>query len=500
MVVERPVIVDALLEGLAGYAWPVTLTLVGALMSLSYVTRLRFFNVALKPFRGSATAQRVHKALSILGVLMVVAGVFIGSWRFLVISGVGAPAEVKEVKTLADNGSRQGRDRDHDAPTIRLGPLFDDLEPTVLPCLPGGGQPSGGAPECFAIGIQLIEQGQYGQAIEAFSTAVDLDPTYASAYFQRGQCYQHLHDYHHALENYSLAIRVQPNLPEPYFARGFVYAMLGDLQSAVEDYNKCLQLDPENAVALNHRGFAYWRLGYVDRALADYDHAILLQPLYAEPWLNRGSARRTLRKCELAVEDLTRAITLAAEDPRVHYERGAAHHCLGNFDAAVQDYSRAIELDGEMRPAYVNRSVALLNQGKYEKALQDVNIAIALDETAADGWNIRGYIFQNLGREYFSKALDDYAAAIQRDPKWPEAYFNRGSLLYLLGAYTQSIQDLTKAIELDPKYALAYRERARAYMAIEKKPLAAADLEKYLELSGNGDDTYQVYQWLEQLR
>ena len=52
------------------------------------------------------------------------------------------------------------------------------------------------------------------------------------------------------------------------------------------------------------------------------------------------------------------------------------------------------------------------------------------------------------GRQDFTAAVADYTAAIERDPDFAEAYYNRGLVYIYLGRNDAGIADLSKAGEL----------------------------------------------------
>ena len=60
-----------------------------------------------------------------------------------------------------------------------------------------------------------------------------------------------------------------------------------------------------------------------------------------------------------------------------------------------------------------------------------------------------------------STAIINFTKAIELDPKYANAYFNRGIAYSSLKKYPEALADYTKAIELDPKYVKAYYNRGR---------------------------------------
>ena len=77
------------------------------------------------------------------------------------------------------------------------------------------------------------------------------------------------------------------------------------------------------------------------------------------------------------------------------------------------------------------------------------------------------------------KAISDYTTAIQIDPAYTKAYYNRGVSYAWLNSHPAAILEFSKAIELDPEYALAYCERAMSYKQLGCLDLAQQDLVDY---------------------
>ena len=79
-----------------------------------------------------------------------------------------------------------------------------------------------------------------------FNESIRLNPTYAMAYFFRGDLYKTHGDFDRGLADLNELIRLDPNYAMAYFTRGNISYIKGNNVAAVEDFNKAIQLDPKD--------------------------------------------------------------------------------------------------------------------------------------------------------------------------------------------------------------------------------------------------------------
>jgi len=167
---------------------------------------------------------------------------------------------------------------------------------------------------------------------------------------------KNLSDFENALKWYSKAIEINPKFARAYFNRGIIHRKLNENDKAIADYTKAIELDPNYVAAYNNRGTAYDDLKEYDKAIADYTKAIELDPSYVRAHQNRGITHRKLGKYDKAIADYTKAIELDQNYVAAYNNRGFVYYNLKEYDKAFTDYTKAIELDPSYVKAYRNRA------------------------------------------------------------------------------------------------------------------------------------------------
>ena len=238
----------------------------------------------------------------------------------------------------------------------------------------------------FSIGSLLGEgEGADWEAVlDVYTKAIELNPTDAKAYNNRGVAKDSLGQYDAAIADYDRAIELNPTDAKAYYNRGNAKDELGQYDAAIADHDRAIELNPTYDAAYNNRGNAKYELGQYDAAMADYDRAIELNPVHAAAYNNRGAAKDELGQYDAAIADYDRAIELNPTDAKAYNNRGNAKDELGQYDAAIADYDRAIELNPTYAAAYYNRGNAKDGLDRRNEAREDFETALALAQEAGN--------------------------------------------------------------------------------------------------------------------
>ena len=242
-----------------------------------------------------------------------------------------------------------------------------------------------------AAAVLLQRQGKIEEAIEQWRSIATVAgeedrPLQARAWFSIGylRSVGEGIDLEAAVDAYTKAIELDPTLAVAYGNRGSAKDDRGQPAAALADFDRAIELDPTLAVAYFNRGNAKRSLGRHDAAFADYDQAIELEPTYAEAYNNRGYAKYARGQHDAAFADLDRAIELNPTLATAYDSRGEMKHALGRHDAALADLDRAIELNPTLVDAYYNRGNTKRSLGRISEARADYQQALVLAQEARD--------------------------------------------------------------------------------------------------------------------
>jgi formylglycine-generating enzyme required for sulfatase activity/lipoprotein NlpI len=223
-----------------------------------------------------------------------------------------------------------------------------------------------------------------------------------------------------------------------YLYRGNAYAEKQLVDQAYSDYREALKHDGRLSQAYFGLGMLFLHEGDYQGAEQEFNKALELKPGYqdAKEILARIMAGQKLRERNFpsAVE---------AEE-------------RGDFRAAAYLYTELLESDalaGARFPTfavYDNRANVHLAQKQYPAAVTDFNAALELNPDYVPALYNRGSAYSVMGR--FDLGVADYTRVIGLEPENASAYFNRGNAYAGMNQYRSAIRDYKKALELKPDW------------------------------------------------
>jgi tetratricopeptide (TPR) repeat protein len=115
-------------------------------------------------------------------------------------------------------------------------------------------------------------------ALKSLNRAIELDPKFVDAYYNRAEARIALGDLDGAIEDCNNVIRMTPDAADAFVKRGAAKAMKQDYQGCVDDTTKALSLGYTKPIALFNRGMSFVYLSKVREAIQDLRKFVELAP------------------------------------------------------------------------------------------------------------------------------------------------------------------------------------------------------------------------------
>lgn len=125
--------------------------------------------------------------------------------------------------------------------------------------------------QAYADGVGLEYQGRYEDAVSRFTLAIEKNPSYAKAYYERGLSYYSLGDMQTALSEMELARANGLDDTSINWNLGWTYYLTGEYEKAFEANERVLSGHPEVLGVRMNQAISYLVSGDFDNAEAQYD-------------------------------------------------------------------------------------------------------------------------------------------------------------------------------------------------------------------------------------
>ena len=125
------------------------------------------------------------------------------------------------------------------------------------------------ATEYLHLGNVSSKEDKYPNAILNYTKAIESDPNFAKAYYNRGYTYIKMRKYKMAIDDLNKAVEIRPKYAAAYHVRGIAYFSKKKYKQAVLDYSKAIELYPENLRFYQSRMSAYFKLNDTDKVWKD---------------------------------------------------------------------------------------------------------------------------------------------------------------------------------------------------------------------------------------
>ena len=186
-----------------------------------------------------------------------------------------------------------------------------------------------------------------------------------------------------------------------------------------------------------------------------------------------------------AINIITNKISTNENDADLYFNRSLEFAMVQDFNSSIEDLNRALAIRPDFTIAYFTRANIRYKLVEYNKSIVTENDTYKF-ENATD--RSKRILNENKYKFEVEMIMRDLDKAIEQQPSFPFAYFNKANILCVQQDYKTAIANYSKAIECDNDFAEAYFNRGLTYLFTGQDKQGIADLSKAGELG-----IYQAY-------
>jgi len=169
--------------------------------------------------------------------------------------------------------------------------------------------------ELNAKGLKAGESLNYDEASSNFTKAIEQDPRYCEAYYNRGVVRFMRQDFIGAQSDLDKAIELEPKNPMAYISRGMCYIASMNYMQGLSDLNKAVEVAPKDYRGYGARALAYMNAGNAIMAMPDIKKVINLNPKLPEAYFGRAMCNLALGQTKGVAEDVKKGSELGGTPP-----------------------------------------------------------------------------------------------------------------------------------------------------------------------------------------
>jgi len=264
------------------------------------------------------------------------------------------------------------------------------------------------------LGLIRYRQQQWRPALQFFKQALEFGAgSYEAAVWRSiGDVQVELFDREAALQAYETALRIQPNDAPTRLALGRFYLERSKPDQAIQHLRAALEIDPMLRAAYPVLGRAYRQTGNLPAAQAILRKAVEANPSdqesrYALGQVFLAMGRADEGKKELDTYEEIRQQVAAANN---NYEAALSHIEAGRFSEAEMLLRETVRLAPRYGPALRSLGTLLLDRGSPEKASDLLKRAVEETPLNAESWFSLGSAYFKSGK--LAEALEAAKRAI----------------------------------------------------------------------------------------
>jgi Flp pilus assembly protein TadD len=163
-----------------------------------------------------------------------------------------------------------------------------------------------------------------------------------SSFYKKGKRQYDLHHYQASFTNLRQALEIDPTYAQAYFGLGYLYARFAMNDAAVRMYEMALRFDPSHSEAMNNLAMMYFQAGNYDDALELLQRAVAMGDS-ADFEYDLGSVYLLKNDLDNALQSFLKAVAMRPNDASIFNNMAVTYEKLGKKQEAMDSWNKVLK-------------------------------------------------------------------------------------------------------------------------------------------------------------
>lgn len=229
------------------------------------------------------------------------------------------------------------------------------------------------------LGLILIRQKKYNEAVPYLENAISISPTWAMPYNNISYSKIAINDYKSGVKFAKKALKLNDKIISAYANMSNAYYIMNKLDSSIMQDLEMIDNFPQSCDSYNNVGYKYYKNNQKDQALKYYNLAIECDSNFVLAHINKSMLKVYAGDYDNALKELETSLKNRLIADQLYEQIGYIYEKKNNYTKAIESYQKGNTLNPDNLSCIYYKAILFYKTKKYDEAIKEFKTYVKKD-------------------------------------------------------------------------------------------------------------------------